>query len=276
MPDINENRKHTAQLDGVKTKSDRESLKKRIQRHYNVTSDEFLHVWYATLHTAHALFPVTWLIPRSRGEHIHHNYFKSPTDTADEAQLNQVIGLAESSEVSIGTRVLDVGCGVSGTARYLARERGCKVTAITNSERQVEIARELVAAEAAKGSLPPSSPPPSTPGSPGFIQYPDTGGSALRVLELDIYQMGERLGGDQGEKFDCFWSSEVIFHLHERQRFFDSSFALLGPGGCLVIADIFRTAADPTSSSRGIQKELASILRNVTKIWQVNFLRALS
>ena len=211
---------------------------------------------------------VPWLTPPVRGEHIHHGYFKSPTDNNEQAQLNQVIQLAESSGVSAGSRVLDVGCGIGGTARYLARERGCKGTAITNSRRQVEIARELTAAEVARMRSPSSS-PPSAPGSTDFVQYPSSsassagaGAGAVRVLDLDVEHMREHLGGAQGETFDCIWISEVVFHLHARQLFFDSAFALLEPGGCLVIADIFRTAHDPASSSKRTQKELASIRRN--------------
>jgi tocopherol O-methyltransferase len=195
-----------------------------------------------------------------RGEHIHHGYFKTPEDTNDQAQLNQVVKLAESSGVSAGSRVLDVGCGIAGAARYLARERGCKVTAITNSRRQIEIGRELTVKEVTKLSSTSSS-PPSAPASNAFVQYPSTSsvGGAVRVLNIDIEQMREKLSG---ETFDCVWTSEVVFHLHARQLFFDSAFALLDSGGCLVIADIFRTAQDPASSSKRTQKELASIRRN--------------
>jgi tocopherol O-methyltransferase len=213
----------------------------------------------------------------SRGEHIHHGYFKTPEDTAEQAQLNQVIQLAEAAGVSAGSRVLDVGCGIGGTARYLARERGCKVTAITNSLRQVEIARELAAAEVARlgstSSSPPSSQPPlapagngSTAAGDGFIQYPGADGGAVRVLELDVDEMREHLlgaaPGGPDETFDCVWVSEVVFHLHDRQRFFDSASALLAPGGRLVVADIFRAAPVPATAPRRTQRELASIRRN--------------
>lgn len=142
------------------------------------------------------------------------------------------------------------------------------MTAITNSRRQVEIARELTAAEVAKMRSPSSS-PPLAQGSTDFVQYPSSsassagaGAGAVRVLDLDVEQMREHLGGSRGETFDCVWVSEVVFHLHARQLFFDSAFALLDPGGCLVIADIFRAAHDPASASKRTQKELASIRRN--------------
>ncbi|KAK4203179.1 gamma-tocopherol methyltransferase-like protein [Triangularia verruculosa] len=247
MSDTKESGKDVAAYAGgvVQVKDDTDGLNKRIQKHYDVTSDQFLKVW---------------------GEHIHHGYYKSPTDTDEQAQVNQVIQLAETSGVSAGSRVLDVGCGIGGTARYLARERGCKVTAITNSKRQVEIARKLTADEVAGLS---SKSPPSLAAEPGnsstdgdFVQYPGgDGAGAVRVLHLDVAQMREHLGG-KGETFDCVWISEVVFHLQNRQLFMDSAFALLAPGGCLVIADIFRTAPDPASAPKRVQHELASIRRN--------------
>ena len=55
MPAINENGKHVAHAGGVKeAKVDTEHLKKRIQRHYDVTSDQFLKVWYGAPHRAHS------------------------------------------------------------------------------------------------------------------------------------------------------------------------------------------------------------------------------
>lgn len=54
MPDINENGKHVADAGGVEeAKIDTERLKKRIQRHYDVTSDQFLKVWYGAPHPTH-------------------------------------------------------------------------------------------------------------------------------------------------------------------------------------------------------------------------------
>lgn len=54
MSEMNKNGKHVAHAGGVKeSKGDTEYLKKRIQRHYNRTADQFLKVWYGALHRAH-------------------------------------------------------------------------------------------------------------------------------------------------------------------------------------------------------------------------------
>ena len=42
-----------------------------------------------------------------------------------------------------GVQVLDVGCGIGGPARYLARHRGARVTGVDLAPEFVEVAREL-------------------------------------------------------------------------------------------------------------------------------------
>lgn len=155
------------------------------------------------------------------------------------------------------------------------------MTAVTNSRRQVEIARGLTRDEVARigavgldGAAPDGSPSSLAAGAAeatagggsgdgsgdDFVRYPN--GGAVRVLELDAEVMRERLSVAGGERFDCVWTSEVVFHLRDRQLLFDSAFALLDPGGCLVMADIFRTERDPESASKRVRDELASIRRN--------------
>lgn len=65
MADTKENEEHVAHAGGdKKAKIDIEqlNLKKRIQRHYDVTSEQFLKVWYGDCPTVLTLYcPTRWL-----------------------------------------------------------------------------------------------------------------------------------------------------------------------------------------------------------------------
>ena len=88
----------------------------------------------------------------NRGEHIHHGYFLRPEDTKEMAQVQLIELLLQLSSLSRRSNVLDVGCGIGGTTRYLAREYGCSVTGITISGAQVQMARTFTAKENGVGT----------------------------------------------------------------------------------------------------------------------------
>lgn len=178
--------------------------------------------------------------PILRGQHIHHGLFKSASETKEQAQVNLINYLLEiSGGLSAGSQVLDVGCGVGGTSRFLAREQGCQVTGITISGRQVEIARQVTAAETA-GAAPVSA--------GDFFKYAEPKGGAVRFLELDAEKMLEHFHPSSSSApttgdFDCVWISEALSHLPNKELFFSSTFALLRGGGAgsrLVVADWFK------------------------------------
>ncbi|KAI1870121.1 hypothetical protein JX265_006291 [Neoarthrinium moseri] len=189
------------------------SLKDRIKLHYNVASDYYYSLW---------------------GQHIHHGYFRSPSETKEEAQVNLIKYLLELSVLPKSSNVLDVGCGIGGTSRYLAKEQGCNVTGVTISGRQVEIAKRLTLAE---------NPTPETNASAEALPYPP---GSVRFIELDAEKMLEYFSSNAGGKpekgFDCVWISEALSHFPNKPLFFSSSFELLAAGGTsrLVIADWFK------------------------------------
>lgn len=179
-----------------------------------------------------------------RGQHIHHGYFKSPDETKEEAQVNLIKYLLELSALPQSANVLDVGCGIGGTSRYLAREQGCHVTGVTISGRQVEIARRLTLSEN------PDAPAAVKDDSTTAIPVPP---GSVRFLELDAEKMldyftaGPGSGSKPATGFDCVWISEALSHFPNKPLFFSSAFALLagsggGGGGAsrLVIADWFK------------------------------------
>ena len=173
------------------------------------------------MHLAHLL--------TSRGEHIHHGYFLHPEDTKELAQTRLIDLLLQISKLPRGSSVLDVGCGIGGTSRYLARERACNVTGITISGQQVKMAKQLTAKEAAsrENFIDGATPAKQNEGS-------------VRYLELDADRMGDFF---DKATFDAVWISEAMSHLPDKELFFRNAETLLKPGGKLVVADWFKAEA---------------------------------
>ncbi|KAK4043024.1 S-adenosyl-L-methionine-dependent methyltransferase [Parachaetomium inaequale] len=232
-----------------------QALKDRIKLHYDLASDYYLNLW---------------------GEHIHHGYWPTATskatDSKETAQLNLIRLLLSISSLSPPQgreelkeqqqlRILDVGCGVGGTTRYLASELGAAVTGITISGKQVQIAGRLSKAAAAAAAATPGvdgtgngdgedgAADGDGDGSKaeegdGFIPLGDRGGK-VRFIELDAEKMGEFFspsggGGQAGGGFDVVWISEALSHFPNKALFFHNAHKLLRPGGKLVLADWFR------------------------------------
>ncbi|KAF4627820.1 hypothetical protein G7Y89_g10326 [Cudoniella acicularis] len=185
------------------------ALKDRIRHHYELASDYYYSLW---------------------GEHIHHGYFLTPNDTKEKAQLQLIELLLEKSGLPAGSKVLDVGCGIGGTSRYLAKEKGCSVTGITISERQVEIARKLTLEENG------TSPPVSASSNEASMHL---GKGSVQFIELDAEKMGDYFPAE--ERFDCVWISEAMSHLPNKELFFRNTEKLLVTGGKLVVADWFKS-----------------------------------
>lgn len=165
-----------------------------------------------------------------RGEHIHHGYFLDPKDTKDAAQTRLIDLLLERSQLPTGSQVLDVGCGIGGTSRYLARNKGCSVTGITISGQQVKLARDLIAKEVGpvEGKLEKS----------GFTRL---GNGSVRFVELDAEKMGDFFSEPETKMtFDCVWISEAMSHLPDKHLFFRNASLLMNNGGKLVVADWFK------------------------------------
>jgi len=69
-----------------------------------------------------------------------------PASSLAAAQQRKFDRLCDLLELSASDHVLEIGCGWGGMAIHAARTRGCRVTAITVSRAQAELARKRVAA----------------------------------------------------------------------------------------------------------------------------------
>jgi tocopherol O-methyltransferase len=139
---------------------------------------------------------------------MHAGYWDETTKTLKEAinRENQV--LAALANVAAQDRVLDAGCGYGGSSLYLAQHHGCRVTGITLSARQVEVASSK-AAERGLGALVDFQ----------IQDYTNTGFTA--------------------ESFDLVWAIESVCHAPDKRDFIREAWRLLKPGGRLIIADGF-------------------------------------
>ena len=72
-------------------------------------------------------------------------YFETPDATLDDAQLAKKRHLAAKLLIERGHRVLDLGCGWGGLSLYLAEMTGARVTGITLSSEQLQVANARAA-----------------------------------------------------------------------------------------------------------------------------------
>ena len=86
------------------------------------------------------------------GEHIHLGHYGSPPRKkeffkAKSDFVHEMVRWGGLDRLPSGTTVLDVGCGIGGSSRMLAREYGFAVTGITISPQQVRRAQALTSPE---------------------------------------------------------------------------------------------------------------------------------
>ncbi|KAL8644875.1 MAG: hypothetical protein Q9210_007023 [Variospora velana] len=182
------------------------ALKGRIRHHYELASEYYYSLW---------------------GEHLHHGYFLHPADTKERAQTRLIELLLHRARLKKGSNVLDVGCGMGGTSRYLAKHHGCNVTGVTISGKQVEMAVRLTMDEAGVDVT------NNVAGDPMKL----AAGSA-RFIELDAEELGQHF--PEPGTIDCVWISEAMSHLPDKKLFFQNAARLLTTNGKLVIADWFK------------------------------------
>jgi 2-polyprenyl-3-methyl-5-hydroxy-6-metoxy-1,4-benzoquinol methylase len=73
-----------------------------------------------------------------------------PADLAPVAEFHiggrqATVDFAAQLQISPGTSLLDIGCGLGGTSRYFAHECGCRVTGIDLTAEYVAVAAALAA-----------------------------------------------------------------------------------------------------------------------------------
>ena len=142
------------------------------------------------------------------GEHIHLGHYGSPPRRKDflkakEDFVHEMVRWGGLDTLPRGTTVLDVGCGIGGSSRILARDYDFSVTGITLSPQQVKRATEL---------------------TPEGVDAKFRVNDALNMSFPD-------------NSFDVVWSIEAGPHMPDKARYGAEMLRVLKPGGILVVAD---------------------------------------
>ncbi len=148
------------------------------------------------------------LLEKLWGEHIHLGYYSSANKRTDFQQakidfVHQLVHWSGMDKLPKGSRIIDIGCGIGGSSRILAKDYGFDVLGITISSEQVRRAIELTPKEL-----------------------------LCKFIVMDALDLRFEDG-----LFDGVWSVEAGPHIPDKQRYADEMLRVLRPGGFLAVAD---------------------------------------
>ena len=135
-----------------------------------------------------------------------------PADQLHGGGLNTTKRQAELAAIPDGARVLDAGCGIGGSSRFLAQNFGCRVEAMDLTQDYVDAAKAL---------------------------------TEMCGLETQInYRQGDitELPFDD-QSFDLVWCQNVTMNIEDKPRLFGEVFRVLRPGGRYAFSHAAGTGA---------------------------------
>lgn len=170
--------------------------------------------------------------------------FVSPGGAAKSAELLAGLRLAP------GERVLDVGCGIGGSAFLAADTHGCHVHGIDLSVNMILVAIERAAAAAASSRVasPTQRPADLQPPQAAAAGQPPQQQQAPHDVTFEVADVMTRDFPDAS--FDAVISRDALLHVEDKPALFGRLFRWLRPGGRLLVTDY--CTADPPSSSPGL------------------------
>jgi MPBQ/MSBQ methyltransferase len=176
------------------------------------------------------------LLERLWGDHVHLGFYGNPARNRDfrlakDDFVHELVRWSGLDRLPPGSRILDVGCGIGGSARLLALHYGFDVLAISISPAQIARARALT--------------PPELVDHCRF--------AVMDALALDLPERG----------FDAVWSVEAAPHMPDKQLYVDELLRMLRPHGRLAMADWNRR--DP--ADRPMDRLESWVMRQLLDQW---------
>jgi sarcosine/dimethylglycine N-methyltransferase len=141
------------------------------------------------------------------GDQIHPGFLEAGDDDIRGAALRATARLAELARIGAGAQVLETACGVGGTARYLAAQRGASVVATNIARSQLAIAADWT--RNAEGA--------------GRIRYEFADYHALPF---------------PATSFDVYWCQDSLLFSTDKPRALAEAARVVRPGGVIAISDL--------------------------------------
>jgi tocopherol O-methyltransferase len=133
----------------------------------------------------------SYYVPENRTDHV-------------QAQIDMIDEVLKWAKVKSVKRAVDVGCGIGGSSRHIARKYGCQTQGVTLSPYQARRATELALKQGLE--------------SQSSFQVAD-------ALEMPFAD----------SSFDLVWSLESGEHMPDKQQFINELFRVATPGGRIII-----------------------------------------
>ena len=166
------------------------------------------------------------------GAHMHHGYYASDNRGLNggsidhaRAQVDMITESLHWANVRAMTRVCDVGCGIGGSSRFMAKTYGCRAEGVTLSPVQAARANELSRQEGL--------------------------GDKARYQVADALNMPFENGA-----FDFVWSMESGEHMPDKKKFVDELARVCAPGGRILIVTWCHRVLEPGKSLERAEKVL--------------------
>ncbi|MDH5658966.1 MAG: methyltransferase domain-containing protein [Nitrosopumilus sp.] len=123
--------------------------------------------------------------------------------------------MADLAQIQRHHKVLDVGCGLGGSARYIANEHGCSVIGIDLTDEYIDVANKLT--------------------------------ELVNLTDKVSFRQGNALELPfPSENFDIVWTEHTQMNITDKEQFYGELSRVLKPNGRLVFHDIFfGTASNP-------------------------------
>ncbi len=159
------------------------------------------------------------------GEDIHVGMYTGESEDIGTASRRTVQTMAGLSDLTADSKVLDLGAGYGGAARYLASTHGCHVTCLNLSELENERNRRMNDEQ-------------------GLADHIDVVDGSFEDLSF------------QDNCFDVIWSQDALLHSGDRARVLEEAVRVLRPGGALIFTD-------PMATERAGKDDLKPILQRI-------------